>query len=225
MSASITHPWLRAVSYPLALLALLVLLWPSLVPSALLTALPALAVVVLWFTSMLSSQDNAGRLQGLGVTGFGLAYCVGLIPCLALLRDAEAGLTLAALALFCTWGADTCAYAVGRSIGRHKLCPSISPGKTIEGAIGGAVGAVAVAFVVRSVLGGTMATTHLIVIGALVAVVSVVGDLSASLLKRSVGAKDSSKLIPGHGGVLDRFDGVMFAAPAIYLYMGLGSVG
>jgi phosphatidate cytidylyltransferase len=106
-------------------------------------------------------------------------------------------------------------------LGKKKLAPVISPKKTIEGAVGGVVAAIAMAFILRHFFMPELAPIHTLAVGSIAAVAGIVGDLCESLLKRSTGIKDSSNLIPGHGGVLDRFDGVMFAAPAIFLYVSL----
>jgi phosphatidate cytidylyltransferase len=152
----------------------------------------------------------------LGLTILGALYCGGLISHLVLLR--RSGLGLALMALVCTWLADTAAYFTGKAIGKHKLYPQVSPGKTVEGVVGGMVGAVATAFLIRTLFSLTLETRHVVALGILAGMLSVVGDLCESLLKRGVGAKDSSHLIPGHGGVLDRFDALMFVAPAFYIY-------
>jgi phosphatidate cytidylyltransferase len=149
----------------------------------------------------------------------GVGYCCGLIPYLSLLRNLGGGLGLAFGSLFCTWASDTGAYFAGRAFGKHKLYPKISPSKTIEGLIGGLVAAVAVAIAVRHVFSVGISLVDAVAIGSIAAIFGTAGDLCESMLKRSVGAKDSSTLIPGHGGVLDRFDAVMFVAPAIYLYV------
>jgi phosphatidate cytidylyltransferase len=108
---------------------------------------------------------------------------------------------------------------LGRWLGRHKLAAAISPRKTIEGAIGGLIGSVSAAL-----LGGMWLLEHVtlmqcLVLGGLLAIFGQLGDLSESLLKRSVGVKDSGGLIPGHGGVLDKIDGILFSAPALYYYV------
>ncbi|MCK5689111.1 phosphatidate cytidylyltransferase [Myxococcota bacterium] len=150
---------------------------------------------------------------------FSVAYGAALIPYLSLLRELKDGMGYALMALFCTWGADTMAYFAGRAFGKHKLYPKISPKKTIEGALGGILGAIAMVFFLRWLFNIELAALHLVAIAIVASVMGMVGDLAESLLKRSVGAKDSSSLIPGHGGVLDRFDAVMFAAPAVYFYI------
>ncbi|MFC1611249.1 phosphatidate cytidylyltransferase [Myxococcota bacterium] len=190
----------------------------------LLPALPLgpaiMAATLVLFVAILAHPDPIETsIARIAFVGLGVVYCGGLFPYLARLRGMEEGLTLAAAALFCTWAADTGAYFAGRSLGRHRLYPKISPKKTVEGCVGGILAAVGAAFLVCWLFDSSLELLHVIVIGAVAAVVGTVGDLTASLLKRSVGAKDSGNLIPGHGGVLDRFDGVMFVAPTIYLYV------
>ena len=119
---------------------------------------------------------------------------------------------LTALAL--VWAADSGAYFAGRHLGRHKLAPTISPNKTIEGAIGGLVAGVAVALAFGSFAGAGLAQLPALALVAVAAVLaSIVGDLVESLLKRQAGVKDSGNVIPGHGGILDRVDGVLAALP------------
>lgn len=131
------------------------------------------------------------------------------------------------LPLLLTWASDIGAYAVGRLIGRHKLIPSVSPGKTVEGAIGGLLASVLVAWLyTRGVL---QPIDHLnfkgapwgvMAFGVLASIAAQVGDLAESLLKREAGVKDSSHLIPGHGGILDRFDSLLFVMPVSYVLLG-----
>ena len=117
-------------------------------------------------------------------------------------------------ALMIVWATDTGAYFAGRRFGRRKLSPRISPNKTVEGLLGGAAGGVAVALAMAPLAGASLGQLPLVAVAALATVlVSVVGDLFESLLKRHVGAKDSGDLIPGHGGILDRIDGVVAALP------------
>ncbi|WP_298581647.1 phosphatidate cytidylyltransferase [uncultured Luteimonas sp.] len=117
-------------------------------------------------------------------------------------------------ALMIVWATDTGAYFAGRRFGRRKLSPRISPNKTVEGLLGGAAGGVAVALAMAPLAGASLGQLPLVAVAALATVlVSVVGDLFESLLKRHVGAKDSGTLIPGHGGILDRVDSVLAALP------------
>jgi len=190
--------------------------------------LPA-GTMLLLMTLVLRPHPIATSMQRAGLAALGVLYAGGLIPFMARLRavDEHSGLGLALAALFCTWAADTGAYFSGRAFGRHKLYPALSPGKTIEGAVGGTAAAIAVAFLIRAWFVPTLAPHHTVALGSLAGLFGMAGDLAESLLKRSTGTKDSSALIPGHGGVLDRFDAVIFVAPALYLYavlaLGLGA--
>ena len=122
------------------------------------------------------------------------------------------------VAILVVWAADTGAYFAGRKFGRRKLSPRISPNKTVEGLLGGLVAGVAVALAFAPFAGAGLSQLPLVALVAAIAVgFSVVGDLFESLLKRHVGAKDSGDLIPGHGGILDRIDGVLAALPAFAL--------
>lgn len=131
------------------------------------------------------------------------------------------GTALVAFPLLITWINDSLAYFVGRAIGKHKLIPRVSPGKTVEGGIAGLMGGIITAVVLgRLLLGpqlGIAASPFLWALaGAVVAAAAQVGDLAESLLKREAGVKDSGTLLPGHGGVLDRFDALFFAIPVAY---------
>lgn len=121
------------------------------------------------------------------------------------------------LVIFSTWASDTFAFAVGKWLGKNKLCPKISPGKTQEGAIGGFVGTIIVALIVSLIF--KFSLLHGFAIGFIVAIMAPLGDLAESILKRVCNIKDSGHIIPGHGGVLDRFDSLFFAAPAVYIYL------
>jgi phosphatidate cytidylyltransferase len=136
-----------------------------------------------------------------------------------------AGTVLLMLPIALTWATDTGAYFVGRSIGRHKLIPSVSPAKTVEGAIGGVAVAVLAAwlyvmFLLKPFAQLSMLPAGLTVFAIIIAVVAQIGDLAESLFKRDAGVKDSSKLLPGHGGILDRFDSLLFVLPVAYVLLG-----
>jgi phosphatidate cytidylyltransferase len=117
------------------------------------------------------------------------------------------------------WLCDSAAYFAGRAFGRHKLLERVSPNKTVEGAVAGFLGAVAAFLIARSVALPYLEVTQAIVCGAVVGILGQAGDLVESLFKRDAGVKDSSRLIPGHGGVLDRFDSLLFVSPVLYLYL------
>lgn len=136
-------------------------------------------------------------------------------------RELEYGLYLVWLILICSWGCDTCAYCVGVLFGKHKMAPVLSPKKSVEGAVGGVVGAAGLGalfgwFVTSRVDAPANFIFLFAIICAVGALISMVGDLAASGIKRNYDVKDYGKLIPGHGGVMDRFDSVIFAAPIIY---------
>ena len=116
------------------------------------------------------------------------------------------------------WSVDTAAYYVGSAIGHNKLIPNISPNKTIEGAIGGTFGAVIVAVAAKIFFFKNFSLTEAVMLGIIISITAQFGDLFESLLKRAGGVKDSGNLIPGHGGILDRIDSLLFAAPAFYYF-------
>jgi phosphatidate cytidylyltransferase len=159
-----------------------------------------------------------GPLQGRGQwEAAGLAYAGLSGLTLALLRDGDRSGLVAILFLFAVvWATDILAYFVGRAVGGPKLAPSISPGKTRSGALGGAAGGV-VAGVLLGVAIGAGNVAMLGVVALALSIVSQAGDLFESWVKRRHGCKDSSALIPGHGGVMDRVDGLVAAALALYL--------
>ena len=130
------------------------------------------------------------------------------------------GAYLVWLVFLCSWGCDTFAYCVGMLIGKHKMSPKLSPKKSVEGAVGGVIGAAVLGAVYAAAVGhfGDAAGDPLLyaLICGAGALISMVGDLAASAIKRNYNIKDYGKLIPGHGGILDRFDSVIFTAPIIY---------
>ena len=162
-------------------------------------------------------RDRAPTRTAHVVTGC-LYAGLGLGP-IAALRVGPEGLQWVISALVITWANDTCAYFAGRLFGRHKLHPAVSPHKTWEGFAGGAVGSVAGMFIARWVAFPGLITVDCVALGLLGAVLGPLGDLCESLLKRAHGVKDSGTLIPGHGGLLDRVDALLFNAPAVYLYV------
>lgn len=151
-------------------------------------------------------------IAGILYVGWLLSFLVGL--------RLDAGRNWVFFALFTTFGSDTIAFFVGRALGRHHLAPSISPNKTWEGAIGGVFGAIIVSllFTLPTPLNLPLSYGQAILLGLLVSVFGQFGDLVESLLKRNTGVKESGKMIPGHGGFLDRMDSVVFAGIVVYLY-------
>jgi len=114
------------------------------------------------------------------------------------------------------WGADSAAYYIGKGFGKRKLYESMSPNKTIEGGVASVVGGAICALLLQRILGVGLAPGLALVVGALVGGVTIVGDLVESMFKRDAGVKDSGTIIPGHGGLLDKIDGVLFAGPVLY---------
>ena len=121
--------------------------------------------------------------------------------------------------LVCIWICDTAAYFVGSTLGKHKLFERVSPNKTMEGAIAGLVSSIITAWIFHITLVKTIPLIHCLVIGLIVGIMSQIGDLVESLFKRDAGVKDSSSILPGHGGFLDRFDAPLFVAPLFYVYL------
>lgn len=188
---------------------------PALVLSAFLVAAPFLL-------------PQSAFLQSLAVTLAGAVYPTGLLGSLVLLRsartaavDARTAFWLVVLTFLLVWATDVFAYYVGRAVGQHPLAPQISPNKTWEGTLGGLAAAALVAILLKTTVLDLLAWPDVAVLALLGGGVSQVGDLLESQLKRATGADDSSSLLPGHGGVLDRFDAMVVAAPLIYLYLHL----
>lgn len=131
--------------------------------------------------------------------------------------DLSYGCALIWIMFLGTWSSDTFAYFTGSLLGRHKLCPSISPNKTVEGFLGGLIGTTAVVAALGMLL--SLSLPHMAALGVCIALIATLGDLVESVIKRYTGIKDSGSIIPGHGGVLDRFDSVMFTAPFVYYFV------
>ncbi len=213
-----------AALVPLLMHAARLGLWVPPISLALLVV-PILLAVALW------TRGADGRpIEATATTLFGVLYTGGMFAFAYALRyhrfavGAVAGTLLLLLPLVLTWANDIGAYFCGRALGKRKLMPSISPGKTVAGAVGGLALTVLVTWVYlrfvlqpRAGLGLTLGWT--LVFGAVVSVAAQVGDLVESMLKRQAGVKDSSALIPGHGGVLDRTDSLLFTIPVAYLLL------
>ncbi len=154
-------------------------------------------------------------------TVMGMIYVPVLMMCLYKTRMLLDGLYILPLVFVSAWGNDTCAYCVGMLIGKHKMAPKLSPKKSIEGGIGGIIGAVLLGMLYAVLLKDhlTSLDNPILACGVMCgvgAVIAIIGDLTASAIKRDTGIKDYGHLIPGHGGVLDRFDSILFTAPAVY---------
>jgi phosphatidate cytidylyltransferase len=152
---------------------------------------------------------------------FGVFYVAVMLSYVYRIRTLPNGLYLAFLVFLCSWGCDTCAYCVGKLCGKHRMSPRLSPKKSVEGAVGGVAGAALLtalySFIFRKNMGiDTREIALLALIAAIAGLISMVGDLTASAIKRNYDIKDYGNLIPGHGGILDRFDSMIITAPIIY---------
>ena len=189
------------------------------------------AMVLVLFASTIWLRGPSGRpLSAVAITAFGVLYA-GLFSYIYALRyhdyavGAGAGTMLVLLPVLLTWSTDVGAYAFGRTLGRRKLIPSISPGKTVEGAVGGLALTIVICLLYVRFILMPYAQLGLTIQGAVlfaivVSVAAQTGDLAESLLKREAGVKDSSRIIPGHGGILDRFDSLLFVTPIAFLVLG-----
>lgn len=152
---------------------------------------------------------------------FGFFYVGVMLSYVYQIRSLDNGVYLAFLVFICSWGCDTCAYCVGKLIGKHKMSPKLSPKKSIEGAVGGVVGTALLtalyAYIFHLKMGiASQQIILLAVIAAIAGLISMVGDLTASAIKRNYDIKDYGHLIPGHGGIMDRFDSMIITAPIIF---------
>jgi phosphatidate cytidylyltransferase len=178
-------------------------------------------------TLELTRRDGKNAIYHVATTMFGVLYVAYLASHLVLLRelpivaglDYAVGSSFVFLTFLVTWAGDTGAYIVGSACGKRPLLPRVSAKKTVEGAIGGMVFAIAGAVVACYTFAGYLDLTQAIILGAAAGSISQIGDLFESLIKRDADVKDTSGLIPGHGGVLDRFDGLLFTAPLLYYYL------
>ncbi len=158
------------------------------------------------------------RAEAVAASVFSFLYAPVMLSFIELTRMREGGLYAVWVILICSWGSDTFAYVVGKWIGRKKIFPKLSPKKSLEGCIGGVLGAALLGGIYgRFAVGQTARDMGIFaLVCALGAIVSMVGDLAASAIKRNKGIKDYGKLIPGHGGIMDRFDSVIVTAPIVY---------
>jgi phosphatidate cytidylyltransferase len=181
--------------------------------------------IILPLSWLLGRPKKEGAFLGWAWTIAGILYLGWLLSYLVALRGldnpqtalVDEGRNWVFFALFTTFASDTTAFFIGRALGRHKLAPRISPGKTWEGTIAGVFGAVIVSLLFSLLL--PISYWQAIILGILVSIFGQLGDLVESLLKRNMGVKDSSQLIPGHGGFLDRIDSVVFAGVVVYYYV------
>lgn len=168
------------------------------------------------FLFRLRSIETAGRDVGLVCTAF--LYVPFLLAHLLMIRLLPQGTSWLFLIMLIVMTNDSAAYYVGCAFGKHRLYPAVSPKKSIEGALGGLAGSLAGTMIAKFTFFPQLSYTDALVTAVLIGITGQIGDLFESLLKRSFGVKDSGTIIPGHGGVLDRLDSILFAAPVTYYY-------
>ena len=160
------------------------------------------------------------RSEHIMLAFFGLFYVAFMLSYVYQIRMLEQGAFLVWLVFLCSWGCDTCAYCVGVTMGKHKMAPVLSPKKSIEGAVGGVLGAALLGAIYALAINRFGSASANVLVYALICgvggTISQIGDLAASAIKRNHDIKDYGKLIPGHGGILDRFDSVIITAPIIF---------
>jgi len=185
-------------------------------------------ILLVVMTSELFRRDMSNSLVHISVTVFGVLYVGWLASHLVLLRelpnavdglDYSFGTRCLGLVAAVTWANDILAYLVGVAVGSRPLLPRVSPKKSVEGAIGGLVGATLAGWLSASTFAGFLSPVEGVLLGAFGGVLAQIGDMVESLLKRDAGIKDSARMLPGHGGVLDRFDSLLFTAPMFYYYL------
>ena len=195
--------------------------WPGLDPPAAMVVLTlaaaGLLAAPLFRPGTLSFEPVATSLLGVLYVGWFLGHAV-------LLYRLPSGGELVLVLVGTTWLGESAAYMVGSTIGRHKLAPAVSPKKTVEGAAAQVAASLVGAWALGAWLLPDWSVSRIVGVGILLGVIGQVGDLAESVIKRSVGVKDTGGLIPGHGGLLDRVDGLLLNAPALYYYTALGAL-
>jgi phosphatidate cytidylyltransferase len=202
--------------------------WGILVAAAVVSGQPqllgaglALAVVLGLILPLVRTTDPLGATQRLGLSLLGVLYFGFLTAHIVLLRSGDNGWRWVLFTVFTAMGSDSGGYFAGRAFGRHKLAPAVSPSKTVEGGMGAIAGAVLIAVFAKVFIIPQLGVREAMALGAVVSVLAQLGDLCESALKRAFGAKDSGWIIPGHGGILDRLDSLLFPIVFAYYYAAL----
>lgn len=192
--------------------------WPDALPSR---PLFVFVIAAILFFYLVSRHDFSRSLADVSVLIFGTLYIGFTLGHLLLTRALPDGIFLIFFVVLVTWAGDTGAYYTGVSIGRTPLAPKISPNKTVEGLLGGCLLAVMIALIARAWFIPSLTIVDAVVLGIVLTLAGLIGDLSESMFKRGAGVKDSGGLIPGHGGMLDRLDSLLLTAPTYYYYVTL----
>lgn len=207
------------IGYLLCLFIAFIHIIPIYVPIGdVLTIMIPTILLILFAQVILTNMKT--NFKDIAYTFFGIAYIIGCISFIALLRGLENGRILVWYAIIAAWGTDTFAYLIGKKFGKHKLS-KISPKKSIEGAVAGTIGATVIALVYTLVMNNVYNLEYsyilILITTVILSIIGQIGDFAASTIKRYVNVKDYSNLIPGHGGMLDRIDSLMFLAPFAYI--------
>jgi phosphatidate cytidylyltransferase len=211
-----TGLWLEKVE-TLAV-ALLILIAAAVRDRALLVAVLAFAVMVILMLNLLRIRQEGLDMSRVGKVILGVMYVPLLMSHFILIRQEPEGIRWIFFILVLAFSGDIAAYYVGRGIGRRKLLPEVSPGKTVEGTIGLFAGSIIGCILFRQLFFPILPVLHTVILGLVGSVAGQLGDLCESALKRTAGVKDSGTLLPGHGGILDRLDCLMFITPFVYYY-------
>ncbi|MFT3743595.1 MAG: phosphatidate cytidylyltransferase [Pyrinomonadaceae bacterium] len=196
---------------------------PAKAPELLVATLAGVLILLLITQAFRFQKDFSKMLTGIGVTMLGVLYVAFLGGFLVSMRvgfEGRPGLSTDLLSFFflIIFGSDAGAYFAGKALGKHKLAPGISPGKTVEGLIGGLIAAAGLAALATATFFPELPFQFSIPLAVVLAAVGVLGDLCESAMKRGSGSKDASSIIPGHGGFLDRLDSLLFGAPILYYF-------
>ncbi len=177
------------------------------------------ASILIITVRLFSRRSVEGALEDVSSTVLGVVYVAMLFSFQVMVRMGADGKQWLVFLFFTIWASDIGAYAVGLPFGKHRLYEKVSPKKSIEGLLGALAAAVGMALLCRVWFMPPMGIAEAVAVALLLAAVGTIGDLAESLLKRAAGVKDSGGIIPGHGGVLDRMDSMLFAAPVLYYYL------
>jgi phosphatidate cytidylyltransferase len=199
-------------------IALLILLTAWYANPPLLMAVLAFSVMAVLILDLFQIRKHGLDMSHAGRVILGIMYIPFLMSHLILIRQTQWGVLWIFFILVMAFAGDIAAYYVGRRLGKHKLYPEVSPGKTVEGTIGLVAGSIAGGLLFREFFFPTLPVGHAVVLGLAGSVLGQFGDLCESVLKRAAGVKDSGTLFPGHGGTLDRLDCLMFITPFVYYY-------
>jgi phosphatidate cytidylyltransferase len=198
--------------------ALLILIAAATGDRALLTTILSFAVIVILMLNLLRIDEDGPDMIRVGKVIVGIMYIPLLMSHFILIRQTSAGVLWIFFILVIAFSGDIAAYYVGRKMGKRKLLPKVSPGKTVEGTIGLVVGSIAGALLYRQLFFPELSVLHAVILGLVGSITGQLGDLCESALKRTAGVKDSGVMLPGHGGILDRLDCLMFITPFVYYY-------